>query len=466
MKRTISDMVGKGSVNHNSRRFHAKNTDPERSNKNVEYCNQDIREVYHDIFDEALARYNDRQNRNDRRIDDYYEKIYSGKQEKPLHEIILQIGNKDDMGAMTEDGKLAAKVLDEYMGEFQERNPTLKVFSAHLHMDEATPHLHIDFVPFTTGSKRGLDTRVSLKQALAALGFKGGTRSDTEWNQWVAAEKEQLAAVMHRHDIEWEKKGNHEKHLSVLDFEKQEREKEVNELEQKVGVLESESAGLVAEIVENRANIEMLEEDRKKSEKAAQEAKKRAELAKKQTQTYERELEIIKPVMVSVERELKEFKGKVEEVLPSPGTLERASSYRENKVKPLFIKMKNMIAALAAKLAETMQELKLVKAENKKLKEENNLLFSGCDDLLKENTGLKNIAAMFERVIRVLGEDRVFMAVRQDEEREHLEAERKQAEQIQQEKSVIKRLERANENLTAQGYGQPKKKARSRGMER
>lgn len=399
MKRTISVMVGKGSVNHNSRRFHAKNTDPERSDKNVEYCNQDIREVYHDIFDEALARYNDRQNRNDRRIDDYYEKICSGKQEKPFHEIILQIGNKDDMGAMTEDRKLAAKVLDEYMGEFQERNPTLKVFSAHLHMDEATPHLHIDFVPFTTGSKRGLDTRVSLKQALAALGFKGGTRSDTEWNQWVAAEKEQLAAVMHRHDIEWEKKGNHEKHLSVLDFEKQEREKEVNELKQKVGVLESESAGLVAEIVENRANIEMLEEDRKKSEKAAQEAKKRAELAKKQTQTYERELEIIKPVMVSVERELKEFKGKVEEVLPSPGTLERASSYRENKVKPLFIKMKNMIVALATKLAETMQELKLVKAENKKLKEENNLLFSGCDDLLKENTGLKNIAAMFERVM-------------------------------------------------------------------
>lgn len=466
MKRTISVMVGKGSVNHNSRKFHAKNTDPERSDRNMEYCNQDIREVYHELFDEALARYHDRQTRSDRRIDNYYEKIRSGKQEKPFHEIILQIGNKDDMGAITECGELAAKVLDEYMGEFQERNPTLKVFSAHLHMDEATPHLHIDFVPFTTGSKRGLDTRVSLKQALAALGFKGGTRSDTEWNQWVAAEKEQLAAVMQRHDIEWEKKGTHEKHLSVLDFEKQEREKEVNKLEQKVGILESERAGLVEKITENRVNIEILEEDRDKAENAAQEAKKRAELVKKQTQTYERELEIIKPVMDSVERELKEFKGRVEEVLPSPGTLERASSYRENKVKPLFIKMKNRIAALAAKLTETMQELKLVKAENRKLKEENNLLFSGCDDLLKENTGLKNIATMFERVVRVFGEDKVFMAVRQDEERERQETERKRAEQTQQEKSVRKRLERAKENVTAQGYGQPKKKARSRGMER
>lgn len=408
MKRTISVMVGKGSVNHNSRKFHAKNTDTERSDRNVEYCNQDIREAYHELFDEALARYNSRQTRNDRRIDDYYEKICSGKQEKPFHEIILQIGNKDDMSAMTEDGKLGAKVLDEYMGKFQERNPTLKVFSVHLHMDEATPHLHIDFVPFTTGSKRGLDTRVSLKQALAALGFKGGTRSETEWNQWVTVEKEQLAAVMQRHDIEWEKKGTHEKHLSVLDFEKQEWEKEVNELEQKVGVLESEKAGLVEKISENKTSIEILEEERDKAENAAQEAKKRAELAKKQIQTYERELEIIKPVMNSVERELKEFKGKVEELLPSPGTLERASSYRENKVKPLFIKMKNRIAALAAKLTETMQELKLVKAENRKLKEENNLLFSGCDDLLKENTGLKNIATMFERVVRVFGENQVF----------------------------------------------------------
>ena len=200
-------MTGKGSVNHNSRKFHAKNTDPERSCLNVEYCNENIKDVYHELFDEALAGYNEKQTRNDRIIDDYYEKICSGKQEKPFHEIILQIGNKDDMGAKTEDGRLAAKILDEYMQDFQQRNPTLRVFSAHLHMDEATPHLHIDFIPYTTGSKRGLETRVSLKKALAELGFKGGTRSETERNQWVAAEKERLAEIMLKHDIEWEKKG-------------------------------------------------------------------------------------------------------------------------------------------------------------------------------------------------------------------------------------------------------------------
>lgn len=136
------------------------------------------------------------------------------------HEIILQVGNRDDMSADSEEGQLAAAVLDEYMKGFQERNPQLRVFSAHLHMDEATPHLHIDFVPFTTGSKRGLDTRVSLKQALAAQGFQGGTRGDTEWSQWVRSEKEQLSLVMERHGIEWEDKGTHDKHLSVLDTRK------------------------------------------------------------------------------------------------------------------------------------------------------------------------------------------------------------------------------------------------------
>ena len=202
MKRTISAEVGKGSVNHNSRKFRAENVDVSRTDRNIDYCNERIQTVYHQLFDEALKRYNEKQPRADRRIPNYYEKIRSGNQEKPFHEIILQIGNKDEMSATGEYAELARTVLDEYYRGFQERNPNLRVFSAHLHMDEATPHIHIDFVPFTTGSKRGLDTRVSLKQALAAQGFKGGTRSATEWAQWVQSEKEQLAAVMERHGIE------------------------------------------------------------------------------------------------------------------------------------------------------------------------------------------------------------------------------------------------------------------------
>ena len=234
MQRTISAMVGKGSVNHNSRKFRAENVDGTRTHLNIDYCNENIKTVYHELFDEALERYNAKQIRSDRKIKDYYEKIRSSKQEKPFHEIILQVGGKGNMNADTENGELAKQILDEYYQGFQERNPQLRVFSAHLHMDEATPHLHIDFVPFTTGSKRGLDTRVSLKQALATQGFKGGSRGDTEWSQWIQSEKEQLAAVMERYGIEWEHKGTHEKHLSVLYYKKQEREKGINALENKL----------------------------------------------------------------------------------------------------------------------------------------------------------------------------------------------------------------------------------------
>ena len=253
MQRTISAMVGKGSVNHNSRKFRAENVDGTRTHLNIDYCNENIKTVYHELFDEALERYNAKQIRSDRKIKDYYEKIRSSKQEKPFHEIILQVGGKGNMNADTENGELAKQILDEYYQGFQERNPQLRVFSAHLHMDEATPHLHIDFVPFTTGSKRGLDTRVSLKQALATQGFKGGSRGDTEWSQWIQSEKEQLAAVMERYGIEWEHLGTHEKHLSVLDYKKQEREKEVAALGAKIEQKRCACADMIGKLCHHKA---------------------------------------------------------------------------------------------------------------------------------------------------------------------------------------------------------------------
>ena len=189
-------MVGKGSVTHNSRSFTTENVDSERTHLNIDYCNEPIKKVYHEMFDEALKQYNDKQKRKDRKIPDYYKHIESGKQETLFHEIIFQIGNKDDMSATGEHAELARAILDEYYQGFQERNPYLRVFSAHLHMDEATPHIHIDFVPFTTGSKRGLETRVSLKQAMLNMGFKGAGMSDKLLKRCILPEKKILVLIM------------------------------------------------------------------------------------------------------------------------------------------------------------------------------------------------------------------------------------------------------------------------------
>lgn len=237
---SISIELGKGALKHNSRIFNTPNTNPERSHLNKEYINDDIKNVYHELFDEAVEHYNSKQTRNDRKVKNYYEKICNGKQEKPFHEIVVQIGNKNDFGIGKQTTGLAEKALDNYVSTFQKRNPYLRVFSAHMHLDEATPHLHIDFVPFTTGSKRGLDTRVSLKQALANQGFVGNGREETEWALWVNSEKESLAESMLNFNIEWENQHTSREHLSVLDYKKKERQKEVIQLEEKVDMLKNE----------------------------------------------------------------------------------------------------------------------------------------------------------------------------------------------------------------------------------
>ncbi|MFT9077914.1 plasmid recombination protein [Ethanoligenens sp.] len=246
LKRTISGMVGKGSFNHNNRDFIAKNVDQGRTQENVVFRHENLRQVYQKLFGKALERYNVRQKRNDRKIADYYNHIQSGRQEKLYHEVIFQIGSGKDTAVGTPEAEQAQKILTEFMAEFQIRNPNLYVFSAYLHMDEATPHLHIDFVPYITGSKRGLDTRVSLKKALAAQGFEGGSREDTEINQWIYAEKQMLAQVMERHSMEWKQLGIHNEHLSVLDYKKQERAKEVQMLEKRLDNLHEKQVNIQA----------------------------------------------------------------------------------------------------------------------------------------------------------------------------------------------------------------------------
>lgn len=355
MKRTISGMIGAGSLAHNRRAFIAENVDSERVHLNIKYCDENLKTVYHELFDHAVGRYNEGK-RNDRKITDYYEKIRQSKQEKLFHEVIFQIGNSKDMAAGSEEGELAVKILDEYMKGFQKRNPTLRVFSCYLHLDEATPHLHIDFVPYVSNWKgKGMDTRVSLKQALKSLGFEGGAKHDTELNQWINHEKEILAEIMEQHGIEWEQKGTHEKHLGVYEFKKQERIKEVKALEQEKEYLTAENEGLTSQIAEAKADIKMLEEEKIQFQKDKEAAEKRAEKAERELKNLENRRELLQPVMDNVSKEIKEY-GMIKTFLPEATALERAVTYRDKKIKPLFIEMKNKIAVMAAQVKELTRE--------------------------------------------------------------------------------------------------------------
>jgi len=365
MQRTISAMVGRGSVNHNSRKFKAENVDGERSHLNIDYCNEPIKKIYHELFDEALKRYNEKQTRADRRIENYYEKIRNSKQEKPFHELILQIGDKENMSAESENGQLARQILDEYYRGFQERNPNLKVFSAHLHMDEATPHLHIDFVPFTTGSKRGLDTRVSLKQALAAQGFKGGTRGDTEWNQWVSAEKSALAFVMERYGIEWEHKGTHEKHLSVLDYKKQERATELEQLGAKIEVKQAEF-NVLSERVLN----------------------------------YDDGLENLKNVDEMLD-------NAPEYQLSEPQSFMSAKAYKTKIAEPLIQKLKALVRTALARCFEGWDNYHRLNITNGNLYRENEMLSKINSKLKSENENLRSEVKDYKLLRKVFGHKQI-----------------------------------------------------------
>ena len=352
-------MTGAGSVAHNERKFIAENVDGERTQNNIVYCKENIRTVYHKLFDDAVKRHNEKQTRSDRQIKNYYKKIsQDSKQEKPFHEIIVQIGDKDNMGAMTQNGQLAKEILDEYMKGFQDRNPQLYVFSAHLHMDEATPHLHIDFVPFTTEGKRKLDTRVSLKGALKQQGFIGTGRNDTERAQWAESEKEVLSKIMLERGIEWDQKGTHEKHKTVSQFKRDKLIEEVESLEVQMSELEKKASTYKS--AEDYATI------------TAQKLKDNADF------------------------ELKE-----------PSRMMYAKSYKAKFVDPFIKRVIDIVKNLARRCyrAEKFQE----EAEEKisKLQEEKEELKTKLWDKTIENNNLKKQLTDFEKIKLYLGIDKV-----------------------------------------------------------
>lgn len=312
MERTISMMVGKGSLNHNNRAFTAKNVDKERSKCNKVYVRESIKQVYHSLFDEALEAYNAKQSRADRRIDNYYEKIRTGKQEKLFHELIVQIGNRDDTNCGMVESAYAQSALEDYMLGFQERNPNLRVFNAVMHLDEETPHLHIDYVPFSTGNKRGLSTKVSLKGALKAQGFVGTGRFDTEWKRWVESEKQCLAEIMERYQMEWLQKGTHEKHLSVYDYEKKMRKAEVAELEQEISGQKDKLASQSFLMEVNEAALQSQEQILEENESRAEKIRQETEQAKEDWEKIQTDKDRVQDSYEFYQRLAKSAKGNYE----------------------------------------------------------------------------------------------------------------------------------------------------------
>ena len=371
---SISIELGKGVLKHNNRKFIAENVDRERTKNNVEYKNSPLEEAYHILFDGALQRYNDKQKRADRKINNYLEHIQKSKQEKPFYEIIVQVGNRDDMGIGTPNERLAKRILEDYLRRFEERNPNLFVFNAVLHMDEATPHLHIDFIPYTTRSTRGLDTRVSMKKALEEQGFVGSGRSDTETMAWLQSEKEALSYAMQWQGVEWENQGNDRQHLSVLEFKKAQRSKELAELEGKVEELK-ETADNLGKTIETVTVLSTDEE-------------------------FEKEY-----------------------TLPEPQKLESAKSYK-NRIEGLFEKLKAFVKKAFVALLETRNENQRLITKVNNLQIDNADLRESNQRYQLKNDDLKKQLRDYKIVRKVLGKEVVDRVLEQAKTKPTLERRR------------------------------------------
>ena len=370
---TISGMTGAGSIRHNNRNFYAANVDRSRTNQNVIFRSDDLRQVYHEVFDEALAAYNAKKTKTRDKIPDYYEHIQQSKQEKLFHEVIFQLGNMSDCGCGTPGGEKAAAALKDFAESFQSRNPHLRVFNMVLHMDEATPHLHVDFVPVATNQSRGLSTRVSMKQALKQQGFIGVGRKQTEWAAWMEREKESLAEIAQQHGFEIIHRGDHRPHMDLPQF--REAIAQLEAVQQQTLATEQEVIELERQKTALEGSVRLLQEvDKVNTSLSAIEPQKTLTGA-------------VKGVTVDQVEQLKKM------------ALQGVVDHHEvEKLTEENNRLRSQIPSTKEKLAEAQRQ-QMLQRENWRLREENDILQNELED---EQNLTNRLRSGFKKILEYL----------------------------------------------------------------
>lgn len=270
--KTISFPKGKGHLTHNNRDFISKNVVPERTSWNRIYMQESLEEAYEKCFGQALMDYNAAQKRKDRRKENYLKEIEnSGNKEKTFYENIVQIGKKEDTpvvdenGNLTEEAKIAIEILEQYAKTFQERNPNLYLFNCVMHLDEATPHLHIDYIPVAHGYKTGMETRNSLTKALQQMGFaKAVSKKENETVAWQQRERAFLTELCQEKGIDVEVLGIQRDNLSLPEYKAAMRK--VEKLEHQAVEIDENNQRLAEQaekLVDQIAKLDEKEKDNK-----------------------------------------------------------------------------------------------------------------------------------------------------------------------------------------------------------
>ncbi|HDR3890877.1 TPA: plasmid recombination protein [Bacillus cereus] len=295
------------SLSHNNREnIHGNpGIDLSRSEENIYFVQKDIRSVYKDIFQKALDKYNEKQKRNDRKIDDYYDKIHKDDKTHEQRELVVAIGEgKDD--PMYREAKKEA--LKRYAEAFQERNPNLVVYNMVLHDDEANPHLHINYVP-NFESSRGLTRRVGMDRALQQQGVEGtGRKLIAHWRELETAYIEKLAKE-HIPNFERANVGSH-KYMKVRQYKEYAETKSIveNQVQEKEMQLQTIDHNL--KNVEEKTNE--LQVVKKSLESDVVDKYKELEVVKQQVESESEKLQLIGQCHIELEKRVEQMQKELD----------------------------------------------------------------------------------------------------------------------------------------------------------
>lgn len=403
MSKSISFQHGtKLSREHNVR--NSKYTDKQehidktRKNENIIFIDRDLKEVYKEIFEEEFAKYNAKQ-RKDRQCSSYYEKIQNDKKRNLVYECIVQIGNEKDTGYSSE---LEKQALIKYAEDWEKRNPNLRLVGMYMHNDEATSHLHIDYIPVAYNCKRGMKTQNSLTKALQQQGIKGTAITDTEQMQWQNSERLALEKIcvsmgidakanqglcktkyfdertqtvkvgnrMHLSTYEYKKA--RQEMLSIVKAEKKQLEKEVatlnNEIKRKTSVLNQEvevptmpELVTVKNVFGKEKTRNLTEEERKIKQQEIDNIRKQNELVQQQTLLREREL--------IVQEQEKKQKERFQKQNVELETLQKEITNLENKKAQIIAETEKIVKDKVTNALDNLEELKIYYAQAHKSRE-------------------------------------------------------------------------------------------------
>ena len=316
MGKTISFVKGKGSLSHNNRDFVADNVDKDRMDWNIYYIQQSLKEAYALLFTSAIEDYNSKQKRKSRWVTDYLSDIKnSGNNEKPFYEVVVQIGRKEDTGVLDVDGKLsmdaevAKMILDEYVRTFQERNPNLYLFNAVLHMDEATPHLHLDYIPVAHGYKTKMHTRNSLTKALQEMGIEPATsKLDTETMHWQKRERDYLMGICRERGLEVEFIGEKRDNYTIPEYKA--ARQAADELNAELEILNAEKQEAEAAIASINSVAEISREEVAESKQHLAEINAEIAESEKRYAVYEKKIDKVIAAGKPVKKELDSIRSR------------------------------------------------------------------------------------------------------------------------------------------------------------